>query len=111
MAKPSRAKVKMLQSQAMKAAAERKAQKSADHLASLSPTKAPDNSFSDQDEAWRDLGLAAPVRRALVEDGIYSVADLRKVSLAALKELEGMSPNAIRVLVAEMKKQDLSFRS
>ena len=101
----------MLQSQAMKAAAERKAQKSADHLASLSPTKAPDNSFSDQDEAWRDLGLAAPVRRALVEDGIYSVADLRKVSLAALKELEGMSPNAIRVLVAEMKKQDLSFRS
>jgi hypothetical protein len=35
---------------------------------------------------------------------------LRKVSLAAVKELHGMGPNAIRILTAEMKKADLSFR-
>ena len=34
----------------------------------------------------------------------------KKVSLAAIKELHGMAPNAIRVLIAEMKKADLSFR-
>ena len=111
MAKPSRAKVKMLQSQAMKAAAERKAEKQAEKLAALSPVQAPIGSISDQDGAWRDLGLSEPARRALVEDGLYSVTDLRKVSLAALKELDGISPNVIRVIVAEMKKQDLSFRS
>jgi len=41
---------------------------------------------------------------------LIELADLRKVSLAAVKELPGMSPNAIRVLVAEMKKADLAFR-
>ena len=34
---------------------------------------------------------------------------LSKSSLAALKELHGIGPNANRVLVAEMKKADLSF--
>ena len=111
MGKPSRAKVKMLQSQAKRDAAERKAQKAEEKLAALSPLPLPAGSISDQDEVWRDLGLAEPVRRALVEDGLYSLADLRKVSLAAIKDLDGINPNAIRVIVAEMKKQDLSFRS
>ncbi|MSV39745.1 MAG: RNA polymerase [Actinobacteria bacterium] len=56
------------------------------------------------------MGLDAPARRALIDDGLFQLSDLRKTSLAALKELEGMGPNAIRVLVAEMKKADLSFR-
>ena len=43
-------------------------------------------------------------------DGLFVLSDLRKTSLAALKELHGMGPNTIRVLVAEMKKADLSFR-
>jgi hypothetical protein len=46
----------------------------------------------------------------LVDDGLFELADLRKVSLAAVKELHGMGPNAVRVLVAEMKKADLAFR-
>ena len=56
------------------------------------------------------MGLASPARRALVDDGLFQLSDLRKTSLAALKELHGMGPNAIRILVAEMKKADLSFR-
>ena len=62
------------------------------------------------DGTWRAIGLAAPARRALIDDGLYELADLRKVSLAAVKELDGMGPNAVRVLVAEMKKADLAFR-
>jgi hypothetical protein len=41
---------------------------------------------------------------------MYKLSDLRKTSLAAIKDLHGMGPNAIRILIAEMKKADLSFR-
>lgn len=109
MAKQSPARTKMLASQAKKAAAERRAEKvkkeSETILVELNTDK-----YSELDGNWVGIGLAAPARRALIEDGLFTVSDLRKTSLAALKELHGMGPNAIRVLVAEMKKADLSFR-
>lgn len=109
MAKQSPARTKMLASQAKKAAAERRAEKvkkeSETILVELNTDK-----YSELDGNWVAIGLAAPARRALIEDGLFTVSDLRKTSLAALKELHGMGPNAIRVLVAEMKKADLSFR-
>ena len=66
--------------------------------------------YAELDGNWVAIGLAAPARQALIDDGLFTLSDLRKTSLAALKELHGMGPNAIRVLVAEMKKADLSFR-
>ena len=110
MAKPSRAKVKKLQSEAMRAAAERRAEKAA---AQCAVTRGEVNldAYADVDGHWRDIGLVAAARRALIDDGLYKISDLRKVSLAALKELHGMGPNAIRILVAEMKKQDIQFRN
>ena len=110
MAKPSRAKVKKLQAEAMRAAAARKAEKAASRLA-ITHGDVDIDPYEDVDGAWREIGLAAPARRALIDDGLYKISDLRKVSLAALKELHGMGPNAIRILVAEMKKQDISFRN
>jgi hypothetical protein len=110
MAKPSRAKVKKLQSEAMRAAAERRAEKAASRIAQIHGDVEED-AYADVDGVWREIGLAAPARRALIDDGLYKISDLRKVSLAALKELHGMGPNVIRILVAEMKKQDIQFRS
>lgn len=110
MAKPSRAKVKKLQSEAMRAAAERRAENAASRIAQIHGDVEED-AYADVDGAWREIGLAAPARRALIDDGLYKISDLRKVSLPALKELHGMGPNAIRILVAEMKKQDIQFRS
>ena len=110
MAKPSRAKVKKLQSEAMRAAAARKAEKAASRIAQLHGGEDLDP-YADVDGVWREIGLAAPARRALIDEGLYKVSDLRKVSLAALKELHGMGPNAIRLLIAQMKKEDISFRS
>lgn len=110
MAKPSRAKVKKLQSEAMRAAAARKAEKAASRIAQLHGSEDLDP-YADVDGVWREIGLAAPARRALIDEGLYKVSDLRKVSLAALKELHGMGPNAIRLLIAQMKKEDISFRS
>jgi NAD-dependent DNA ligase len=114
MAKPSRAKVKKLQSEAMKAAAERRAEKNASKAANMAPDTrgeiAPDP-YSDVDHEWVALGISAPARRALIDEGFYSLPDLRKASLAALKEVHGIGPNVIRILVAEMKKEDIQFRS
>jgi hypothetical protein len=67
--------------------------------------------YSEVDHEWVALGISAPARRALIDEGYYALADLRKASLRALKELHGIGPNVIRILVAEMKKQDIQFRS
>jgi hypothetical protein len=107
MAKQSPAKAKKLRGEAMRAAAARKVQRaqssSANNVIDL-------DAYADVDGAWRELGLAAPVRRALIDDGYYKLSDLRKTSLDAIKELHGMGPNAIRILISAMKKADLSFR-
>jgi hypothetical protein len=110
MKKPSRAKVKKLQSEAMRAGAERRAAKTASRIA-ITHGEVDLDPYSEIDGPWKEIGLAAPARRALIDEGLYKVSDLRKYSLAAIKELHGMGPNAIRILVAEMKKQDISFRN
>ena len=109
MAKQSAARTKMLASQVKKAAAERRAQK-AKNICAVNTGEVDFDKYAEVDGNWREIGLAAPARRALIDDGLFSLSDLRKTSLAALKELHGMGPNAIRVLVAEMKKADLTFR-
>ena len=109
MAKQSPARTKMLASQAKKAAAERRSHKAKNESKS-SVVEVENDTYSELDANWVAIGLAAPARRALIDDGLFALSDLRKTSLAALKELPGMGPNAIRVLVAEMKKADLSFR-
>jgi hypothetical protein len=109
MAKQSAAKTKMLASQAKKAAAERRAEK-ASNKSTISNSDTELNKYAELDVQWREIGLDASARRALIDDGLFHLSDLRKTSLAALKELDGMGANAIRILVAEMKKADLSFR-
>lgn len=97
-------------SQAKKAAAANRAAKKAELERKRSSVSSPEDEYFEQDGNWRAIGLAAPARRALINEGFYQLSDLRKVSIAAIKELHGMGPNAIRILTTEMKKQDLSFR-
>ena len=108
MAKKSPAKVKKLRGEAMRAAAQRRAEKLAAHT---SHEEVDLDAYAEVDSVWRDLGLSAPARRALIDDGYYKLSDLRKVSLDAIKDLHGMGPNAIRILTSAMKKADLSFRN
>jgi hypothetical protein len=107
MAKQSPAKAKKLRGEAMRAAAARKAERA---QSASTNTEVDLDAYADVDGAWRELGLAAPVRRALIDDGYYKLSDLRKTSLDAIKDLHGMGPNAIRILTSAMKKADLSFR-
>ena len=110
MAKKSPAKVKKLAAEAKRiAAANRELKRASTQIASSNNTSELER-YESLDQAWKEIGLSAPARRALVDEGLFELSDLRKYSLAALKELHGMGPNAIRILTAEMKKADLSFR-
>jgi hypothetical protein len=114
MAKKSPAKIKKEAAEIKRAAAARREEKKLQR--SNSQSQADSNSdvdldyYASVDQVWVELGLAAPARRALIDDGLFKLSDLRKTSLAAVKELHGMGPNAIRILTTEMKKADLSFR-
>ncbi|MCX6444777.1 MAG: hypothetical protein NTY85_04520 [Actinobacteria bacterium] len=109
MAKQSPAKIKKLRGEAMRAAAARKAAKAAS-ASSMNSGDVDLDAYAAVDGAWREIGLAAPARRALIDEGFYKLSDLRKVSIDVIKDLHGMGPNAIRILITEMKKRDLSFR-
>ena len=109
MAKQSPAKVKKLRGEAMRAAAERRAARAASQ-SEISRSEVDLYAYAEVDEVWRELGLAAPARRALIDEGYYKVSDLRKTSLDEIKALHGMGPNAIRILTTAMRKADLSFR-
>ena len=110
MAKKSAAKIKMEAAEVKRAAAARREEKKKQSQNPTTNGTDEIDRYEALDGPWRAIGLAAPARRALVDDGLFELADLRKVSLAAVKELHGMGPNAVRVLVAEMKKADLAFR-
>ena len=115
MAKKSPAKIKKEAAEIKRAAAVRREEKKLQRLNAPSEAEASNSDvdldyYASVDQVWRELGLAAPARRALIDDGLFKLSDLRKTSLAAVKELHGMGPNAIRILTSEMKKADLSFR-
>ena len=110
MAKASRAKIKMTQAKIAREAAARRAAKSNSQNSAATYGEVDLDAYAAVDGAWVELGLAAPARRALIDEGLYKVSDLRKYSLDAIKDLHGMGPNAIRILISAMKKSDISFR-
>ena len=110
MAKQSPAKIKKLAAEAKRAGAAGRAAKQSAKDSVFTNSDVVIDAYEAVDGTWREMGLSTPARRALVDDGLFQLSDLRKTSLAAIKELDGIDPNTIRVLVAEMKKADLAFR-
>ena len=110
MAKASRAKIKMTQAKIAREAAARRAEKANSKNSTANNSEVDLAAYAAVDGAWVELGLAAPARRALIDEGLYKVSDLRKYSLDAIKDMHGMGPNAIRILITAMKKSDISFR-
>ena len=109
MAKISSAKAKKLRGEAQRAAAARRAEK-AEARCPVTRGEVDLDAYAELDNEWREIGLAAPARRALVDAGLLKVTDLRKENIEDIKALHGMGPNAIRILISEMKKRDISFR-
>lgn len=66
--------------------------------------------YESQDSLWREMGLAAPARRALVNAGIIELRQLTKFTSDEIADLHGMGPKAIVILETQMKAKKLSFR-
>jgi hypothetical protein len=62
------------------------------------------------DGEWRECGLAAPARRALVDAKLYKLSDLRKISREELSDLHGMGKTAIARLSTLMEARKIKFR-
>jgi hypothetical protein len=62
------------------------------------------------DREWREYGIAAPARRALVDAKLYKVSDLRKISLEELEQLHGLGKSAIARLKVLMNAKKIKFR-
>jgi hypothetical protein len=62
------------------------------------------------DKEWRQIGLAGPARRALVDAKLYKVSDLRKISLEDLEELHGMGKSAIARIKVIMDAKKIKFQ-
>lgn len=54
--------------------------------------------FADRDSVWRELNLAAPARRALVNAGLFELADLASWASADVAALHGIGKNALAIL-------------
>ena len=54
--------------------------------------------YDKVDGAWKELGLAAPARRALVNNKIFKLSDFVKFTLDEVAEFHGMGPNALTLL-------------
>ena len=54
--------------------------------------------YEKVDGVSRDLGIAAPARRALVDAKILKIKDLNKWTDQELLKLHGMGPSAIKIL-------------
>jgi hypothetical protein len=66
--------------------------------------------YQGVDGAWRELGLSAPARRALINAKLYKLEDLATVSRSELKSLHGVGPSTLKVLVPAMEANGVSFR-
>lgn len=65
--------------------------------------------YESLDREWREYGLSAPARRALVDAKLYKVSDLRKISQSNLEELHGMGKSAIARLKVLMNAKKIKF--
>ncbi|MFA7322804.1 MAG: DUF1801 domain-containing protein [Candidatus Nanopelagicales bacterium] len=54
--------------------------------------------YAERDGIWRELGLSAPARRALVNAGILTIEDLKARNLAEIRHLHGIGPSALKLL-------------
>jgi hypothetical protein len=67
--------------------------------------------YEKLDVEWREIGLAAPARRALVDAKLYKVSDLRKISVDELDGLHGMGKSAVARIKVIMNARKIKFRS
>ena len=65
--------------------------------------------YESLDREWREYGISAPARRALVDAKLYKISDLRKISQSDLEDLHGMGKSAVARLKVLMSAKKIKF--
>ncbi len=65
--------------------------------------------YAKLDKNWREIGLAGPACRALIDAKLFKVSDLSKVSLKDLTNLHGMGKTGIARIEIAMRKEGVSL--
>lgn len=66
--------------------------------------------YASKDGKWREIGIAAPARRGLIDNNLFQVKDLKKITEKEFLKIHGMGPNAAGIIRKEMKKIGIKFR-
>lgn len=67
-------------------------------------------SYEAKDHVWRGLKLAAPARRALIDNKIFTLKDLSRFSENEVFQMHGIGSNTLMTLKKALKKHHLSFK-
>lgn len=67
--------------------------------------------YSSSDGYWRQLGLAAPARRGLVDMNIVDLSGLRNLTRSEFQNIHGIGNSAAQIVIAEMKRHRVTFKS
>ena len=66
--------------------------------------------YAKLDVYWREIGVAAPARRGLVDQKLVKLRDLQRITLKEFLEIHAMGPKAAALIRKEMEKQGIEFR-
>ena len=66
--------------------------------------------YAKVDGYWRDLGIAAPARRGLVDHKLLKLSDLKRLTEEEFLDIHAMGPKAAALIKKEMKKEGIKFK-
>lgn len=66
--------------------------------------------YSKLDRYWKSLGIAAPARRGLVDNKLYKLSDLKKISRVQFLKIHAIGPSATKVIEREMRSHKICFK-
>ena len=66
--------------------------------------------YSKLDQYWKSIGVAAPARRGLVDNKLFTLTDLRKWTRKDFLHIHAMGPKASQLIIKEMRRKKITFK-
>lgn len=66
--------------------------------------------YEKLDHYWKSIRVAAPARRGLVDNNLYKLSDLKKITRVQFLKIHAMGPSATKVIEREMRSHKISFK-
>jgi uncharacterized protein YdhG (YjbR/CyaY superfamily) len=66
--------------------------------------------YAKLDRYWKSIGVAAPARRGLVDNKLFTLTDLRKCTRKDFMHIHAMGPKASQLIMKEMRRKKITFK-